>query len=141
MTHDETTSPQQLTRGWPRAAALLGVVLFISVIRPSVLIAIPLVVLFGIRGIRGRAVFIVLLAMLFAMSGDRDGIWFAERALQSTPCMRTPHHILRRTDSTYLSESREYCRRSARTLCMTSVWLDPPKSCCAHHVAVATRLI
>ena len=80
MTHDETTSPQALTRGWPRAVGLLGVVLFISVIRPSVLIAIPLVVLFGIRGIRGRSVFIVLLAMLFTTSGNRDGIWFAERA-------------------------------------------------------------
>jgi len=80
MTHDETTSGRGPTRSWPRAAALLGVVLFLSVIRPSVLIAIPVLALFSIRGIRGRAVFIVMLAMLFTMSGNRDGIWFAERA-------------------------------------------------------------
>ena len=91
MTYDDTRSGQPLGKGWPRAAALLGVVLSISVIRPSVLIAIPLLALFGIRGIRGRAFFIVLLAMLFTVSGSRDGIWFAERASGSpaSSCKRS----------------------------------------------------
>ena len=52
-----------------------------SVVRPGVLIAIPLLVLFGMRRVRGGAVFgVALLAMLIAISGPRDGIWFVERA-------------------------------------------------------------
>ncbi len=52
-----------------------------SVVRPGVLIAIPLLVLLGMRGLRGGVVFgVALLAMLVTISGPRDGIWFVERA-------------------------------------------------------------
>ena len=77
----QTSSGHHLTKGWPRAAGLFGVVLSMSVLRPGVLIAIPLLVLFGMRGVRGGAAFAVaLLAMLITISGPRDGIWFMERA-------------------------------------------------------------
>jgi hypothetical protein len=52
-----------------------------SVLQPSVLIAIPLLVLVGLRGVRQMAVFLVVtIAMWVTLSGPRDGIWFIERA-------------------------------------------------------------
>lgn len=52
-----------------------------SVLQPSVLIAVPLLVLVGLRGVRQMAAFlVVLIAMWVALSGPRDGIWFIERA-------------------------------------------------------------
>jgi hypothetical protein len=70
-------------RGWPRAAALLGVVLATStsVVHPAVLIAVPLLVLLGAHGLRGAGpVAGVILASVVVAIGARDGIWYAERA-------------------------------------------------------------
>lgn len=68
-------------RGWPRAAALFGVVVSLSALQPSVLIAIPLLALIGTRGIRGGATLVVAtVAMTVAVLGARDGVWYVERA-------------------------------------------------------------
>jgi hypothetical protein len=70
-------------RGWPRAAALLGVVLATStsVAQPAVLIAVPLLVLLGAHGLRGIGPFAgAVLAAVVVAVGSRDGIWYAERA-------------------------------------------------------------
>ena len=68
--------------GWRGAAALLAVVFFASVgTNVGVLLAIPFLLLVGVRGIRGGAMFAaVLLAMLVTMSGVHDGVWFIDRA-------------------------------------------------------------
>lgn len=68
-------------RGWPRAAGLFGVTMAASVVQPSVLVAIPFLVIAGFRGVRGPGVFIAaVLAMVLVVSGPRDGFWFMERA-------------------------------------------------------------
>ncbi|MGE0159361.1 MAG: DUF2232 domain-containing protein [Gemmatimonadales bacterium] len=70
-------------RGWPRAAALLGVVLATStsVVQPGVLIAVPLLVLLIAHGPRrvGPIAGVVLAGVVVAI-GSRDGLWYAERA-------------------------------------------------------------
>ena len=68
--------------GWRGAAALLAVVFFASVgTNVGVLLAIPFLLLVGVRGMRGGAMFAaVLLAMLVTVSGLRDGVWFIDRA-------------------------------------------------------------
>jgi len=68
--------------GWRGAAALLAVVFFASVgTNVGVLLAIPFLLLVGVRGMRGGAMFAaVLLAMLVTVSGVRDGVWFIDRA-------------------------------------------------------------
>jgi hypothetical protein len=71
----------QPPRGWPRAAGLFGVVLATSVIRPGVLIAVPLLMFLAVAGLRGvRVVAAAALAVLVVTAGSRDGVWFAERA-------------------------------------------------------------
>jgi len=76
----DTTSPDH-GRGWPRAAGLFALVLAMSVVHPSMLVAVPLLLLLGLRGARGGAVFFVMvMAMLITFAGVRDGLWFAERA-------------------------------------------------------------
>jgi hypothetical protein len=70
-------------RGWPRAAALLGVVLATStsIVHPAVLIAVPLLVLLGAHGLRGVAPMAgFVLATVVVAAGARDGIWYTERA-------------------------------------------------------------
>jgi hypothetical protein len=70
-------------RGWPRAAALLGVVLATSTsaVQPAVLIAVPLLLLLAAHGFRGIGpVAGAVLASVVVAVGSRDGIWFAERA-------------------------------------------------------------
>jgi hypothetical protein len=70
-------------RGWPRAAALLGVVIATSwtIVHPAVLIAVPLLVLLGAGGLRGVAPMIgFVLATIVVARGSRDGIWYTERA-------------------------------------------------------------
>lgn len=68
-------------RGWPRAAGLFGVVLAMSVVRPGVLIAVPVLAMLALRR---RATFPVallsVLALFTALAGVRDGLWYAERA-------------------------------------------------------------
>ncbi len=68
-------------RGWLRAGALLGIALATSVAQPTALVAIPLLVLVGMGGIRSVGTFVAtVVAMLFVLLGPRDGMWYAERA-------------------------------------------------------------
>ena len=68
-------------RGWPRAAWLFAAVLATSVLQPGVLVALPLLVLLGLKRIRGTSVLLVATgAMLLAIVGPRDSLWFVERA-------------------------------------------------------------
>ncbi len=83
MADQSLLTEQRPGRGWPRAAALLGVVLATStsVVHPAVLIAVPLLVLLGAHGMRGVGpVAGVILAAIVVALGSRDGIWYAERA-------------------------------------------------------------
>ena len=67
--------------GWRGAAALLAVVFFASVIDAGVLLAIPFLLLVGVKGMRGFGTFAAAsLAMLVTVSGVRDGVWFIDRA-------------------------------------------------------------
>ena len=67
--------------GWRGAAALLAVVFFASVTNAGVLLAIPFLLLIGVKGTRGFRTFAaVSLAMLVTVSGIRDGVWFIDRA-------------------------------------------------------------
>ena len=68
-------------RGWMRAVGLLAVVFSFSVLRPAVLLAVPMLLLLLLRRHRGGAIFAVaVLATLVLIAGGRDGVWFAERA-------------------------------------------------------------
>jgi hypothetical protein len=81
MEQDVTGPGERPNRGWPRAAGLLGVALATSVVRPGVLIAVPLLMLLAVGGLRsGRVVLAAALATLIIASGSRDGVWYAERA-------------------------------------------------------------
>jgi hypothetical protein len=52
-----------------------------SVIQPSVVVAVPFLVIVGLWGLRGGGVLVAaVLAMVLAVSGPRDGFWFMERA-------------------------------------------------------------
>jgi len=78
---DHQASKEPAGRGWPRAAGLFGFTMAASVVQPSVLVAVPFLVLTTVRGIRGGALFVAtVLAMVLAVSGPRDGFWFMERA-------------------------------------------------------------
>lgn len=67
--------------GWRRALALLVVVMASSVAQPLVLVAVPLLVLIGLGGIRSTSVFLVTVAGMFiVMVGPRDDLWYLERA-------------------------------------------------------------
>jgi hypothetical protein len=67
-------------RGWPRAAALFAVTLAVSVIQPSVLVAIPLVGLVLVMGGRQPGLLIVgVLAAVVGFGGAREGLWYVER--------------------------------------------------------------
>lgn len=68
-------------RGWTRAAALFGVAVLLSVLQPSVLVAVPLLVLIGLRGLRsGTVLLLATIAMMVTVLGARDDIWYVERA-------------------------------------------------------------
>lgn len=74
-------SSEPTGRGWPRAAALFGVTMAASVVQPSILIAVPFLLLTAVRGLKGGGLFVgAALAMILAISGPRDGFWFLERA-------------------------------------------------------------
>ena len=69
------------SRDWPRAVGLLAVVLATAVLRPGVLIGVPLLIFLALAGLRSvRVAVAAALAMLIVASGPRDGIWYAERA-------------------------------------------------------------
>jgi len=68
-------------REWPRAAGLLGLLLATSVVRPAVLVALPLLLLaLAAGGGRPRAVVVALLALLPVLGGGPGpGLWYLER--------------------------------------------------------------
>lgn len=67
--------------GWRSAAALLAVVFFAFGVNAGVLLAIPFLLLVGMKGIRGLGTFAaVVFAMLVTVAGVRDGVWFMDRA-------------------------------------------------------------
>lgn len=68
-------------RAWVRALALFAVAIATVVARPSVLVAVPLLVLIGMGGIRSVPVFVMtVLGMAIVMLGPRDDLWYLERA-------------------------------------------------------------
>ena len=81
---DVTTLPSQserLPKGWPRAAALLGITMATGVVEPSVLIGLPFLILGLVLGLRRVGVFIASVLALWAVTGGgvRDGLWYVER--------------------------------------------------------------
>lgn len=81
MEREVTGADVEPSRGWPRAAGLFGVVLATGVVRPGVLVAVPLLMLLTVGRLRRmRVVAAAALATVIVASGSRDGIWFAERA-------------------------------------------------------------
>jgi hypothetical protein len=67
--------------GWRTAAVLAAAAFATSIAQPSVLVAIPFLLLVGTSGIRGRGTILAVAgAMVLALSGVRDGMWFVERA-------------------------------------------------------------
>ena len=66
--------------GWKRAMALFALVLMTSIVPAGLLVAVPLLVLIGLGGVRSWSLFVVTIAaMLIAVAGPRDALWFAER--------------------------------------------------------------
>lgn len=77
MTSEESPKP---TRGWLRAAGLFLVAATLSVAPPGVMVAVPLLMLIGLAGVRSLPSFAVtVFAMVVVLMGPRDGLWFAER--------------------------------------------------------------
>ena len=78
------------SRGWVRAAALLGVALANPVARPTILIGVPFLALALVVGTRRAGVVLAsLLWVLFVVSGNPgDGVWYVERgwALMAGGC-------------------------------------------------------
>jgi hypothetical protein len=68
-------------RGGGRAVGLLVVVFATSIVQPTVLVALPLLVMMALGAPRGAmATFVAILATLVAIAGPRDGLWYVERA-------------------------------------------------------------
>ncbi len=66
---------------WRRALALFVVILATAVLQPSLIIAVPFLVLAMVAGVRGGlAFFATLLAMIVVMIGPQDAAWYMERA-------------------------------------------------------------
>ena len=77
-----------LTRGvsafrksdWLRAGVLCILVLLTSTARPSVLVAVPFLLLVGTNTLRGYAILgATLIAIIIVMVGPYDGMWYLER--------------------------------------------------------------
>ncbi|MDX1646335.1 MAG: hypothetical protein R3304_04240 [Longimicrobiales bacterium] len=78
---DETKESEERSDAWRRALALFVAVLGMSVVQPTLLVALPFLVFVVLRGIRGTGVFFAtLLAVVVVMTGPRDGTWYVERA-------------------------------------------------------------
>jgi len=69
------------SRGWPRAALLLGVTMATAVVSPSILVAVPFLVLGFVLGMRRFSVVAgCVLAVVVVMAGEaRDALWYVER--------------------------------------------------------------
>ena len=80
MAEQDRSGEERAERIWPRAAALFAIVLATSVMKPSILLAIPFLLLIGMSGVRGLPMLLAAtIAMLVVVSGVRDGIWYIER--------------------------------------------------------------
>ena len=65
---------------WLRAGVLFTLVILTSTVRPSVLLAIPFLLLVGTNALRGFAMMsATLLAVMVVMIGTYDGMWYLER--------------------------------------------------------------
>ena len=65
---------------WLRAGVLCILVLLTSTARPSVLVAVPFLLLVGTNALRGYAVLgATLIAIIIVMAGPYDGMWYLER--------------------------------------------------------------
>lgn len=74
----ETTAPGG---EWKRAALLFLAVVVLSIAPAGLLVAVPLLVLIGLGGIRRLPHFMVaVVAMMFLLLGARDGMWYVYRA-------------------------------------------------------------
>ena len=68
------------TSDWLRAGVLFTLVILTSTVRPSVLLAIPFLLLVGTNALRGFAMMsATLLAVMVVMIGTYDGMWYLER--------------------------------------------------------------
>lgn len=69
------------SRGWPRAAILLGITMATAVVQSSVLVGLPFLVLGLVLGMRRLGVFAVAVLALVAVTGagSRDALWYMER--------------------------------------------------------------
>ncbi len=87
---DASPPPARRSRGWIRAAALLGVALANPVARPTILIGVPFLALALALGLKRAGVVVAAaLWMLFVVSGNPgDGVWYVERgwALMAGGC-------------------------------------------------------
>ena len=79
MTEARGGEPRE--RDWPRALALFALAFSLPVVRPSVLIGVPLIVLLlAMPTLRLPALALALLAAALAFGGGPgDGLWYAER--------------------------------------------------------------
>lgn len=65
---------------WLRAGVLCILVLLTSTARPSVLVAVPFLLLVGTNALRGYAILgATLIAIIIVMAGPYDGMWYLER--------------------------------------------------------------
>lgn len=65
---------------WLRAGVLCILVLLTSTARPSVLVAVPFLLLVGTNTLRGYAILgATLIAIIIVMAGPYDGMWYLER--------------------------------------------------------------
>lgn len=80
MSDDVKTTPAP-GRGWPRAAALFGIMLATSVVQPSVLLGVPFLALVLTMGARKASLLAAsfLAVLVVTTGGPRDGVWYVER--------------------------------------------------------------
>ena len=65
---------------WLRAGVLCILVLLTSTARPSVLVAVPFLLLVGTNALRGYTILgATLIAIIIVMVGPYDGMWYLER--------------------------------------------------------------
>ena len=74
------TAPEQEGAGWRRAAVLFALLVLTSLVPASMLVAVPLLILFALSGIRsGGLIITTVVAMFIVLAGQRDPLWYAER--------------------------------------------------------------
>lgn len=100
MTAVPSASP---SRGWPRAALLLGIALATGVVSPPILVAVPFLMLGFVLGMRRLGVLAgCLLAVVVVMAGEgRDALWYVERGWAVLAGGWFAGLTLRRPDATF----------------------------------------